>query len=102
MQEGEVSKPLPPLSHFTLIFTIMVLLSALYLLFPAAVTFTFYNHRYCDKEGRFFYFRDYVHFLSHFFGIDGVLAAGPIADLMVAAAAFTVVRAAFKKLGISE
>ena len=36
--------------------------------------------------------------LPHFFGIDGVLTAGPIADLMVAVAAFAVVRAAFRKL----
>ena len=40
--------------------------------------------------------------LPRFFGIDGVLAAGPIADLMVAVAAFAVVRAAFRKLGVSE
>ena len=36
--------------------------------------------------------------LPRFFGIDGVLTAGPIADLMVAVAAFAVVRAAFRKL----
>ena len=40
--------------------------------------------------------------LPHFFGIDGVLTAGPIADLMVAVAAFAVVRTAFRKLGVSE
>ena len=40
--------------------------------------------------------------LPRFFGIDGVLTAGPIADLMVAVAAFAVVRAAFRKLGASE
>jgi hypothetical protein len=39
--------------------------------------------------------------LTRFWGIDGVLAAGPIADLMVAAAAFAVVRTAFRKLGVS-
>ena len=39
--------------------------------------------------------------LTRFFGIDGVLAAGPIADLMVAVAAFAVVRTAFRKLGVS-
>ena len=39
--------------------------------------------------------------LTRFWGIDGVLAAGPIADLMVAAAAFAVVRNAFRKLGVS-
>ena len=38
--------------------------------------------------------------LTRFFGIDGVLAAGPIADLMVAVAAFAVVRTAFRKLGL--
>ena len=31
-------------------------------------------------------------------GIDGVLAAGPIADFLVAAAAFVVIRSAFRKL----
>ena len=36
--------------------------------------------------------------LPRFFGIDGVLAAGPIADLMVAVAAFAVVRAAFRNI----
>ena len=40
--------------------------------------------------------------LPRFFGIDGVLTAGPIADLMVAVAAFAVVRTAFRKLGVSE
>ena len=40
--------------------------------------------------------------LPHFFGIDGVLTAGPIADLMVAVAAFAVVRDAFRKLGVSK
>ena len=40
--------------------------------------------------------------LPHFFGIDGVLTAGPIADLVVAVAAFAVVRAAFRKLGVSQ
>ena len=40
--------------------------------------------------------------LPHFFGIDGVLTAGLIADLMVAVAAFAVVRTAFRKLGVSE
>ena len=40
--------------------------------------------------------------LPRFFGIDGVLTAGPIADLMVVVAAFAVVRTAFRKLGVSE
>ena len=37
--------------------------------------------------------------LPRFFGIDGVLFAGPAADLMVAIAAFAVVRSAFRQLG---
>ncbi len=36
--------------------------------------------------------------LPRFFGIDGVLYAGPVADFLVAAAAFVVIRNAFQKL----
>ena len=37
--------------------------------------------------------------LPRFMGIDGVLISGPIADFLVAAAAFVVIRGAFRKLG---
>ncbi len=37
--------------------------------------------------------------LPRFMGIDGVLITGPIADFLVAVAAFTVVRRAFRQLG---
>ena len=36
--------------------------------------------------------------LPRFFGIDGVLYSGPVADFLVAAAAFVVIRNAFQKL----
>ena len=39
--------------------------------------------------------------LPRFMGIDGVLITGPIADFLVAVAAFTVVRRAFSRLGQS-
>ena len=38
--------------------------------------------------------------LPHIFGIDGVLWSGPVADLMVAIAAFVVIRKAFRELDI--
>ena len=37
--------------------------------------------------------------LPRFLGIDGILIAGPVADLMVAIAAFIVIRSAFSRLG---
>ena len=37
--------------------------------------------------------------LPRFMGIDGVLLSGPIADFLVAAAAFVVIRSAFRTLG---
>lgn len=37
--------------------------------------------------------------LPRFMGIDGVLISGPIADFLVAAAAFVVIRSAFRMLG---
>ncbi len=37
--------------------------------------------------------------LPRFMGIDGVLITGPVADFLVAVAAFTVVRRAFRRLG---
>ena len=37
--------------------------------------------------------------LPRFMGIDGVLISGPIADFLVAAAAFVVIRSAFRTLG---
>ena len=37
--------------------------------------------------------------LPRFFGIDGVLYSGPVADFLVAVAAFVVIRDAFGKLG---
>jgi Na+-driven multidrug efflux pump len=37
--------------------------------------------------------------LPRFMGIDGVLITGPAADFLVAVAAFTVVRRAFRQLG---
>ena len=37
--------------------------------------------------------------LPRFMGIDGVLPSGPIADFLVAAAAFVVIRSAFRTLG---
>ena len=37
--------------------------------------------------------------LPRFLGIDGILIAGPVADLMVAIAAFIVIRSAFRRLG---
>lgn len=39
--------------------------------------------------------------LPRFMGIDGVLITGPVADFLVAVAAFTVVRRAFRQLGES-
>ena len=39
--------------------------------------------------------------LPRFMGIDGVLITGPAADFLVAVAAFTVVRRAFRQLGES-
>lgn len=40
--------------------------------------------------------------LPRFMGIDGVLITGPVADFLVAVAAFTVVRRAFRRLGESR
>ena len=37
--------------------------------------------------------------LPRFLGIDGVLYSGPVADFLVAAAAFVVIRSAFSRLG---